>query len=159
MENKAMTDENHPTESFEEETPLPPPEEKHSEPQESHPEEKEPAVPEEEHSEEESDHLWETHTEEIDEDDEPIESNKAPSKNLSLPKDIPFPIVVEIGQLKMSLEKLLQLQPGNVLEMTVRPEQGVYLTVHGKRIAQGELIKIGDVLGVKILHLSEQNPS
>jgi flagellar motor switch protein FliN/FliY len=55
----------------------------------------------------------------------------------------------------MNLEKLLQLQPGNVLDLNVRPEQGVSVTLNGKRVARAELVKLGDVLGIKILHLGE----
>ena len=72
-------------------------------------------------------------------------------------KDTTLPIVIELDRIKMSLEKLLQLQPGNVLELAVHPEQGVYLTVHGKKIARGELLKIGEVLGVKILEMGHPN--
>ncbi|MBM3198558.1 MAG: YscQ/HrcQ family type III secretion apparatus protein [Chlamydiae bacterium] len=72
-------------------------------------------------------------------------------------KDVPLPIVVELDELKMSLEKLLELQPGNVLELATHPEQGVYLSVHGKRVARGELMKIGDVLGVKILEIGTKH--
>jgi flagellar motor switch protein FliN/FliY len=72
---------------------------------------------------------------------------------LSSIKDVPLSITVEVGRLKMSLEKLLQLQPGNVLELAIKPEDGVNLTVQGKSIAKGELLKIGDVLGVKITQI------
>ena len=60
---------------------------------------------------------------------------------------------MEIGRLKINLDKLLHLKPGNVLELSVRPEQGVDLSIGGKKMAKAELIKLGDVLGVKILHL------
>ena len=82
-------------------------------------------------------------------------SQTPPPEVLTSPLKIPFPIVVEVDRIKMSLEKLLQLTPGNIIEMTVRPNQGVYLTVHGKKIARGELVKIGEVLGVKILETGD----
>jgi len=77
----------------------------------------------------------------------------SPPEALTSPESIPFPVSVEIDRIRMPLEKLLGLVPGNVIEMSVRPEQGVYLTVHGKKIARGELVKIGEVLGVKILEI------
>ncbi len=78
---------------------------------------------------------------------------------LASTKDIPFQIVVEVDRLKMSLEKLLQLQPGNILELPTHPERGVTLTVQGKKIARGELLKLGDVLGVKIVEIGGHNLS
>lgn len=81
------------------------------------------------------------------------ETETAPAQQAPLLpiKNIPLPVVVELDRISLSLEKLLQLAPGNVLELTATPEQGVFLTVHGEKIARGELIKIGEVLGVKIL--------
>ena len=81
---------------------------------------------------------------------------KPPIKEiLSASSEISFPIVVEIDRLHMPLKKLLALEPGNILELPIQPEQGVYLTVHGKKIAKGELIKLGDAIGVKIIELGE----
>lgn len=68
--------------------------------------------------------------------------------------EIPLPIIIEIGRIQMSIKKLLELQPGNMLELNVHPEQGVDLVVHGKKIARGELLKIGDSLGVRILEFT-----
>ncbi len=89
------------------------------------------------------------------EQDSKIAITSPPPEVLTSPEKIPFPIVVEIGRIQMSLEKLLQLTPGNILEMQIRPSEGVYLTVHGKKIARGELTKIGEVLGVKILETGD----
>jgi flagellar motor switch protein FliN/FliY len=73
---------------------------------------------------------------------------------------IPIPdalltIHVEIARMQMNLKKLTQLKPGNVIELAARPEQGVKLTLNGKAVAKGELIQLGDVLGVKILQIGE----
>ena len=73
---------------------------------------------------------------------------------------IPIPdalltIHVEIARVRMNLKKLTQLKPGNVIELAARPEQGVKLILNGKAVAKGELIQLGDVLGVKILQVGE----
>jgi len=67
--------------------------------------------------------------------------------------EIPITINVEVARLRMNLEKLLELQPGNVLELDVIPDMGVDLTINGKKVARGELVKLGEILGVKILNL------
>ena len=69
--------------------------------------------------------------------------------------EIPLSLTVEVARLKIKLDKLLQLKPGNVLELPVRPEQGVDISIGGKKMAKAELIKLGDVLGIKILHLGD----
>lgn len=134
------------SDSFEEETPLPKPEKNEEEPKESkeEPQENTPA---------------ENPEQDLEDDTPPLEemepTKTVPPETLTSPGKIPFPIVVEVDRIKMSLEKLLQLTPGNIIEMNVHPNQGVYLTVHGKKIARGELIKVGEVLGVKILETGE----
>ena len=41
-----------------------------------------------------------------------------------------------------------------MLELAVKPEQGVALTLEGKVIARGQLLQVGDVVGVKITDIS-----
>lgn len=69
------------------------------------------------------------------------------------PEDIPLSIVVEMGRIQMSLQKVMELQPGNLLELNVKPENGVDLVINGKRIAKGELLLVGEALGVRILDI------
>ncbi len=104
-----------------------------------------PYVEEDEDLSEDSEHLW-----------EPEHRNPISPETLFQTKEIPLQVVVEVDRIHMNLQKVLQLQPGNVLELSARPEQGVYLTIHGKRVARAELIKIGDILGVKILAIGDK---
>ena len=67
--------------------------------------------------------------------------------------DIPLTITIEVGRLQMSIQKLMELQPGNMLELNIHPEDGVDLVVSGRRIAKGELLRIGEALGVRILDI------
>lgn len=98
-------------------------------------------------------------------DEEPTEEEAPPSpqeqpeavaaqeepKEISSPEDIPLSISVEVGSFQMSIKKLMELAPGNLLELGVKPENGVDLVFNGKCIARGELLRIGDTLGVRIL--------
>ena len=70
-------------------------------------------------------------------------------------KKIPLTITVEVGRFQMPLQKLMQLKPGNVLDLSINPQMDVYLTMGGKRIAKGELVKLGESIGVKILDVGE----
>ncbi len=90
------------------------------------------------------DHLWSTES--------TPETGEEP---LLSTEKIPLTLIVEVGRVTMSLDQLLNLSPGNMVELAVRPEQGVDLTIQGKKVAKGELVKIGEMLGVKILKLAE----
>lgn len=89
----------------------------------------------------EEEHLW--------------SSENEGAKQLVAPEQIPMTLSVEVARLKITLEKLLQLSPGNVLELPVKPEHGVDIVVGGKKVARAELVKLGEMLGVKILQLGE----
>jgi flagellar motor switch protein FliN/FliY len=69
------------------------------------------------------------------------------------PDDIPVNLIIEAGRLQISIKKLLDLQPGNILELDIKPENGVSLVVNSRVIGKGELLKVGDTLGVRILDL------
>lgn len=69
------------------------------------------------------------------------------------PEQIPVTLVIEVGQVKMTMEQLLKLEPGNLLEINLRAEDGVDLTINGKMVGKGELIRIGEAIGVRVLQL------
>ena len=114
---------------------------------------------EEESFSESEDELPEELQEAIYEEEERIHSAESPTnpttEKLISSQQIPLTLVVEVDRIRMSLDKLLQLSPGNVLDLNVRPEQGVYVSIGGKKVARGEIIKLGDTLGLKILELGE----
>ncbi|MBI3900964.1 MAG: FliM/FliN family flagellar motor switch protein [Chlamydiia bacterium] len=67
--------------------------------------------------------------------------------------EVPLTLAVELARIQIPLEKLMQLQPGNTLEMPLDPTQLVSLTLRGKLIAKGELIQLGEKLGIQITTL------
>lgn len=79
-------------------------------------------------------------------------AKKTPQPAVS-PKDIPLYIGVEVGRFQVTLEKMMELQPGNMLSLHVRPEDGVDLVVNGRRIGRGELLRFGETLGVRITEI------
>ena len=64
---------------------------------------------------------------------------------------LPVNLTVEVGRVRMTIKELKQLAPGNLLELGVSPEQGVDLLVNGKKMGRGELISMGETLGIRIL--------
>lgn len=80
----------------------------------------------------------------------------AEKKPISL-QDVPFEITVEIAKISMPLSHLKELQPGNFLELPVIPEQGVNLTINGNVIGKGELVFLGERLGVRVLELGKKS--
>ncbi|MBA3237726.1 MAG: type III secretion system cytoplasmic ring protein SctQ [Parachlamydiaceae bacterium] len=88
-------------------------------------------------------------------EDKALETDEGKLKSIAAAKpinlqDIPLTVVIEVGRLQISVGKLMALEPGNLLDLNIHPENGVDLVVNGNVIGKGELLKIGDSLGVRI---------
>jgi flagellar motor switch protein FliN/FliY len=68
-------------------------------------------------------------------------------------KELPLFVTVELARLKMSLDKLMHLNPGNTLELPIHPDQSVSLTVNGQKVGRAELVYLGENLGLRILEI------
>lgn len=75
-------------------------------------------------------------------DQDPVEVRPA--------SEIPFSLKVEIGSLEMTLNELMQLKPGNILNIGEKPTESVRLMINHSCVGKGELVQIGDVLGVRV---------
>jgi type III secretion system YscQ/HrcQ family protein len=72
-----------------------------------------------------------------------------------LMKDLNLTMVVELDRIEVTLEDLIRLLPGQVLQLNRMPTEPVSLSVEGRVIGRGQLIKIKDEIGVKILTLKK----
>lgn len=82
-----------------------------------------------------------------------IEEEPESIKTHIAPKDIPLSLIVEVGRIHMTVEKLLELEPGNLLDLSIHPENGVDLVINNKKVGKGELIRIGESLGIRVLEM------
>lgn len=67
--------------------------------------------------------------------------------------DIPLTIEVVVGYMRIPIKELLSMQVGGTYKLGNIVSSQVDLLINGKRIAKGELLKSGDMLGVRILSL------
>jgi flagellar motor switch protein FliN/FliY len=75
----------------------------------------------------------------------------ATGKPLSL-NDVSLTLTVELAQLTITAQTLLDLQPGNMLDLATPGNQAL-LTIKDKIVGKGEIIKVGDMVGVRILEM------
>lgn len=66
-------------------------------------------------------------------------------------KELPLLVTVELARLRMTVDQLMKLSPGNFLELPIHPEQEVSLTVDGQKIGRAELVYLGEALGVRVI--------
>lgn len=94
--------------------------------------------------------------EEEEEEIEKIPSQPPPAKEtqpFTKPTDIPLQVSIEFGRKYLSLKELSELQPGNLLTLDPPVGDHIYLVINGKRIGRGEIMKIGESIGVRVTEL------
>jgi len=64
--------------------------------------------------------------------------------------EIPVEVVVELGRLRMVLRDLAALSENDVLELDQPLDRPLELVVGGRRLAQGELMMVGDRVALRI---------
>jgi flagellar motor switch protein FliN len=79
---------------------------------------------------------------------------RTPVNNLRLLADIPLRLTVEVGSTSMSLNELLELVEGSVVELDRQAEELLDIMVNGTRIARGEVVNVNGRYGVKIAEVS-----
>ena len=92
-------------------------------------------------------------TESMEEDSSIVAPRTEKTKGAITPKDIYIVLTVEVGRLRMTAQHLMELRAGNLLDLDIVIENGVDLAINGKRVGKGELIRVGNKLGVKILEV------
>jgi flagellar motor switch protein FliN len=72
---------------------------------------------------------------------------------------VPVTVTVSIGQKRLSVSEILELQPESIIPLSSRIEDPVDLTIENRLIARGELIETGDgQIAVKIIEIIERMP-
>ncbi len=71
-------------------------------------------------------------------------------RNFDLLLDIPLEVTVEMGRTKLTLQALLQLTPGSVVELTKGTDERLDVLVNGKPIARGEAVMLNDKFGIRL---------
>ncbi len=66
------------------------------------------------------------------------------------PDDVPVTLTVELGRVNLTLTRLADLKPGDVIELSRHSRAPVELTSGGRLVARGELILIDTELGVRV---------
>lgn len=73
----------------------------------------------------------------------------APRK-LDMLLDVPLDLSVELGRARMSIQDLLNLSPGSVIELDKVAGEPLDFMVNGRLVARGEAVVVNDKFGVRI---------
>jgi flagellar motor switch protein FliN len=73
--------------------------------------------------------------------------------DLHLLADVELTVTVELGRVRLPLRDLLRLQEGTVIELDRLAGAPVDVLANGTPVARGDVVVVGDELGVRISEL------
>ncbi len=71
-------------------------------------------------------------------------------QNMELIKDVPLQVTVRLGKSRMTIEEILDLGEGSIIELDKLAGETVDLLVNGKLIAKGEVVVIDENFGFRV---------
>ncbi len=64
------------------------------------------------------------------------------------------PLLVMVGERRMTMEEVLSLGPGAIMELERPADSDLILMVNNKSIGAGQAVKVGENFGIKITHVN-----
>lgn len=74
----------------------------------------------------------------------------AAGRNMGLLMDVPLAVTVELGRTRMTVQQVLELERGSVIELDRIAGEAVDVFVNDRLIAHGEVVVVDDKFGVRI---------
>jgi flagellar motor switch protein FliN len=71
-------------------------------------------------------------------------------RRLELLLDVPLSVTVELGRTKMTIQELLSLGPGSVVELDKVAGEPLDIVVNDRLVARGEAVVVNDKFGIRI---------
>ncbi|MBP2077667.1 flagellar motor switch phosphatase FliY [Oceanobacillus polygoni] len=89
-------------------------------------------------------------------DFEKVELNSGQQRNLDMLLDIPLKVTVELGRTKKSINDILELASGSIIELDKLAGEPVDILVNDKLVAEGEVVVIEENFGVRVTDIISQ---
>ena len=65
------------------------------------------------------------------------------------------PVIVQIGERMMSLEDVMNLAPGAIIELPKPADDELEILVNNKQIGLGNAVKVGENFGVRVTYVGD----
>ncbi len=88
---------------------------------------------------------------------EPTPLENVESKNLNMLLDIPLQVTVELGRTRRSVQDILNLSSGAIIELDKLAGEPVDILVNNKLVAKGEVVVIEENFGVRVTDIISQS--
>ncbi len=77
------------------------------------------------------------------------------ASNLSQILDLDVPIIVRLGERRMSLGDIVAIIPGTIIELPKRSEEELELLVNNKAVGAGSAVKVGENFGIRVSFIGD----
>jgi flagellar motor switch protein FliN/FliY len=81
---------------------------------------------------------------------DPASANAPTPRRLELLLDVPLELSVELGRTRMSIQELLALGPGSVIELDKVAGEPLDILINDRLVARGEAVVVNDKFGIRI---------
>jgi flagellar motor switch protein FliN/FliY len=78
------------------------------------------------------------------------------AENISLLYDLTLPVSIELGRTRMTVQEVLALTRGSVIQLDRLVGEAIDIFVGERRFAQGEVVVLGEQFGVRITRILAQ---
>lgn len=82
-----------------------------------------------------------------------VETGASVNGNLALLQDLEVKLSVEVGSTTVTIRQLMALSEGSVIELDRYASEMLDLLANGRLLAKGEVVTVGDELGVRVLQI------
>ncbi|MDQ0161745.1 flagellar motor switch phosphatase FliY [Aeribacillus alveayuensis] len=79
------------------------------------------------------------------------------TNNLDMLLDIPLTVTVELGRTKRSIQQILELSSGSIIELDKLAGEPVDILINNKKVAKGEVVVIDENFGVRVTDILSQS--
>lgn len=71
-------------------------------------------------------------------------------ENITIIRDVPLEVTVELGRTKKPIKEILEFNPGTIIELDKIAGEPIDILVNGKFVAKGEVVVIDENFGVRV---------
>ena len=75
---------------------------------------------------------------------------EGPTRRLDMLLDVPLDVSVELGRCRMTIQDLLALGPGAIIELDKVAGEPLDILINDRLVARGEAVVVNDKFGVRI---------
>lgn len=80
----------------------------------------------------------------------PSEQQTPDHRRFDLLLDVPLEVTVQLGRTRMTIQELLALAPGSVIELDKVAGEPLDIIINDRLVARGEAVVVNDKFGVRI---------